>query len=159
MKYALQCTDKCSGFSSCIAILCVYDERRTRCKSRDACPDIPIWLTNEVSSHSNIGHCWKRHKSSWQNRHILPLGRNYRRTGRYFDCSETFFHPAEHLRHTPWSRYSYTGSWSSSCPARSDRSHTIAWRSRESGVVLLLLQPWHLEKSWCMKYHHKNRTR
>ena len=47
---------KCSGFSSCVAILCLYDERRTRCKSHDTCQDIPIWLKNEVSSHSKIGH-------------------------------------------------------------------------------------------------------
>ena len=53
MKYALQCTYKCSGFSSCVTILCMYDERGTRCKSHDTCPDIPIWLKNEVSSHSN----------------------------------------------------------------------------------------------------------
>ena len=56
MDYALQDTYKCSGFSSCVAILCVYDERRTRCKSRDSCHDIPIWLKNEVSSHSYIDH-------------------------------------------------------------------------------------------------------
>ena len=35
----------------------MYDERHTRCKSHDTCPDIPIWLKNEVSSHTNIGHC------------------------------------------------------------------------------------------------------
>ena len=57
MKYVLQGIYECSGFSSCGAILCLYDERRTRCKSCDTCHDIPIWLKNEVSSHSNIGHC------------------------------------------------------------------------------------------------------
>ena len=55
-KNALQCTHKCSRFSSCVAILCVYDERRARCKSRDISPDIPMWLKNGVSSHSYIGH-------------------------------------------------------------------------------------------------------
>ena len=35
---------------------CVYYEWCTRCKSRDTCPDIPVWLKNEVSSHSYIGH-------------------------------------------------------------------------------------------------------
>ena len=35
----------------------MYNERRTRRKSRDICHDIPLWLKNEVSSHSNIGHC------------------------------------------------------------------------------------------------------
>ena len=25
-------------------------------KSCDTCPDIPIWLKNKMSSHSNIGH-------------------------------------------------------------------------------------------------------
>ena len=56
MKYALQDIYKCSSFSRCVAILCVYDERRTRCKSHGTCYDIPIWLKNEVSSHSYIGH-------------------------------------------------------------------------------------------------------
>ena len=56
-KYVLKCTYKCSGSSSCVAILCAYDERRLRCKSRDTCPDIPMWLKNGVSSHSYIGHC------------------------------------------------------------------------------------------------------
>ena len=46
-----------AGFTSCIAILSVYDKRRTRRKSHDTCHDIPIWLKNEVSSHSYIGHC------------------------------------------------------------------------------------------------------
>ena len=36
----------------------MYDERRTRCKSGDTCHDLPIWLKNEVSSHSYIGHCF-----------------------------------------------------------------------------------------------------
>ena len=36
----------------------VYDEWCTRCKSRDTCPDIPVWLKNGVSSHSYIGHWW-----------------------------------------------------------------------------------------------------
>ena len=39
-----------------VGILCVYDERPTRCKSRDTCPDIIMWLKNGVSSHSYIGH-------------------------------------------------------------------------------------------------------
>ena len=47
----------CSGLSSCVTILRVYHERRTRSKSRDTRHDIPIWLKNEVSSHSYIGHC------------------------------------------------------------------------------------------------------
>ena len=29
-KYALQDIYECSGFSSCVAILCVYDESRSR---------------------------------------------------------------------------------------------------------------------------------
>ena len=37
--------------------MCVYDERRARCKSPDISPDIPMWLKNGVSSHSYIGHC------------------------------------------------------------------------------------------------------
>ena len=32
-----------------------FAERGTMCKSGDTCPDIPIWLKNEVSSNSNIG--------------------------------------------------------------------------------------------------------
>ena len=37
-------------------LFCVYDEWRTRCKSRDIYPDIPVWLKNGVSSHSYTGH-------------------------------------------------------------------------------------------------------
>ena len=40
-----------------LPFLSVYNKRRTRRKSCDTCHDIPIWLINEVSSHSNIGHC------------------------------------------------------------------------------------------------------
>ena len=49
-----ECTYKCRGLTSCIAIFSVYDndKRRTRRKSHDICHDIPIWLKNEVSSHS-----------------------------------------------------------------------------------------------------------
>ena len=46
-------------FLTAASPFCVYDEWCTRCKSRDTCPDIPVWLKNGVSSHSYIGHCWK----------------------------------------------------------------------------------------------------
>ena len=61
-KYTLQDIYKRSGFSSCIAILCVCDERPTRCKTRCTCHDIPVWLKNEVSSHSYIGH-WSKDRT------------------------------------------------------------------------------------------------
>ena len=46
-------------FLTAASPFCVYDEWCTRCKSRDTCPDIPVWLKNGVSSHSYIGHCIK----------------------------------------------------------------------------------------------------
>ena len=49
---------------------CVYDEWCTRCKSRDTCPDIPVWLKNGVSSHSYIGHWFFQLYST-------DCGRNY----------------------------------------------------------------------------------
>ena len=44
-------------FLEAVSLFCVQYEWRTRYKSGDTCPDIPIWLKNGVSSHSNIGHC------------------------------------------------------------------------------------------------------
>ena len=36
---------------------CVYTMKGTSGISRDTYIDIPMWLKNGVSSHSNIGHC------------------------------------------------------------------------------------------------------
>ena len=56
-KGTLQCTYKCSGFPSCVDILCVNDERCTRCKS---CDTLVVTWPDIQNEPRDVSPTWSR---------------------------------------------------------------------------------------------------
>ena len=71
-----------AAVSQAVSPFCVCIMKGTPGVSHVTCHDIPIWLKNEVSSHSNIGHCfaypqhmfWLRNKKNNIQLHTLIWG-------------------------------------------------------------------------------------